>query len=97
MSDILNIERLKDMPELKRQLLLDMWETISGKCKVGDDWREYKSEFIYQGKTCIVTCQFKIRSIREKQHLTYRNWAIEQKQIVLDAQDVLRGVVKHGQ
>lgn len=85
------IEHIKDMPMLKKKIISDLWNVA--KDATGANWRKYRKEFTFEGRDYVFNCQYKIESIKEKPHLSYRNFHIEQKQIVIDVEDVLQGKV----
>lgn len=85
----MKFEKIKEVPLLKRHILLAMWEDVKH-VRDDDKWRDYKQEFKFEGKAYVFECQFKIRSIKEKLHLTYRHFHIEHKQIILDIDDMVK-------
>lgn len=82
--DRIKIERTKDMPQLKREIILKLFDFVSRR-KHGQWWK-YTGEFIYQGTTYNLECE----CTYDNQIFTYRNLYIEHKQEVIDVDELVR-------
>ena len=78
------LERLKDMPQLKKEIVSYLFDFVSRK-KWGQWWK-YKGEFKYEGQSYNLECE----CMFDNQMFTYRNMFIEHKQIVIDIEELNR-------
>jgi hypothetical protein len=77
-DDKLNLERIKNMPVIKRQIISYLFDYVSR--KKHDTWWRYKGEFQYEGISYDLECDCKY----DNQIFTYRNMHIQYKQQVID-------------
>jgi hypothetical protein len=79
----MKFESIKDMPQLKKEIIIYLFEFIAR--KKYDEWWHYAGEFKYDGKEYNLECDVKL----DNQVFSYKNLHIEHKQVVLDVDDVL--------
>ena len=84
-SSNVKTERLREIQEIKREIILHMFEYLSRQ-KYYDVWYKYKGEFRYEGNEYTVECEVKM----DNQMFTYKNLFIDQKQIIIDVHDMAR-------
>lgn len=86
----LTLERIKDMPRIKQEIIHYLFEQIAR--KPVDQWIKYKGEFAYEGVGYLLEADVRY----DNTMFTYRNLIIEHKQVVLDVEDVLAGNILNG-
>ena len=78
------IERFKDIPQLKREIIAYLFENMSRKER--DRWFQFKGEFVYENVEYNLECECKW----DNQIFSYRNLFIEHKQQVIDVDELVR-------
>ena len=81
-SEAERVERIKQMPRLKQEIIGYLFTFVSG--KPYDQWYRYKGTFIYQGADYVLECDCK----HDRQMFTYKNFHIEYKQKVIELNDI---------
>lgn len=79
-----NVERIKDMPQLKREIVGYLFNFVSGK-KPGE-WWTYKGEFVFEGKPYNIECTV----MYDNPMFKYKNLHIEHKQQEISVDDMVR-------
>lgn len=84
----ITFERIKDMPQLKREIMLRLFTFISQ--KLVDQWWRYSGEFKFEGKEYELECDCKY----DNQMFTYKNLHIAHKTQVINIQDLVdKGII----
>lgn len=79
-DDKLKFERIKEMPQLKREIISYLFNYL-GRKKQGH-WWHYNGEFKYEGTVYDLECD----CMWDNQMFTYKNLHIQHKQIIVDAE-----------
>lgn len=79
---MLTLERFKDIPELKREIIRKLHAYVAGKAY--GEWYKYDGEFQYEGNEYELSCECKT----DNQIFTYRNLHISHKQKVIDIESM---------
>jgi hypothetical protein len=84
----MKLERIKDMPQLKREIISYLFDFVTR--KQWGEWWQYKGEFNYEDKAYELECKVKF----DNQMFTYRDLHIEHKQIEVTMEDMVKqGIV----
>src|SRR5580692_6026986 len=80
----LKLERVKDMPELKKEIISYLFTQVSN--RPYDRWWKYTGEFVYEKETYNLECECRY----DTEIFSYRNLFIERKQKVIEVSEMVR-------
>jgi len=78
------IEKMKDMPQLKQDIVVFLFDKISNLPR--DKWHHFECELKYDDIVYDLSCDCS----RDETMFSYRNLNISHKQIVIDVDDMMR-------
>lgn len=78
-----NVERMADMPQIKRELIQRMYDFLKDKRR-SEVWWQYKGSFIYDSREYEFECDVRM----DETMLTYRNMHLSHKTIEVDIEDM---------
>jgi len=76
------------MSPLEREIVKRLFNFLKNK-RNSDQWWKYKGEFNYDGKDYVLEVDVRM----DNQMLTYRNMFIEYKQVVIDLDELPKGIL----
>jgi hypothetical protein len=83
-NDEIKIERIKEMPQLKKEIISKLFDFVSGKKQ--NQWWQFTGEFEFDGAAYDLECKCMWDGVM----FSYKEFHIAHKQIVIDIEDLMR-------
>jgi hypothetical protein len=80
----LKIERIREMPELKKEIIKHLWDYLKNK-RDSDRWWKFNGKFIFEGKPYVLEAEVRL----DNKFLQYRGMLIEHEQQVIEIDDLV--------